>query len=66
MSTSSNLKLPFIQASQAQKHVTHNEAIRSLDALIHLSAISMTNTPPPLHQAREKDTSSPPAPPETG
>ena len=32
--TSSNLKLPFILPSQAQKHVTHNEALQILDALV--------------------------------
>lgn len=28
------LSLPFIQPSQAQKHVTHNEALRSLDVMV--------------------------------
>lgn len=31
---SANLALPYIQPAQAQKHVTHNEAIRILDALV--------------------------------
>lgn len=42
-----NLKLPYIAPSQAQKHVTHNEAIRALDALVQLSAINRTTTFPP-------------------
>ncbi len=31
---STRLELPYIQQSQAQKHVTHNEALRRLDALV--------------------------------
>ena len=34
MDTTPNLTLPYIMAAQAQKHVTHNEAIRALDALV--------------------------------
>jgi len=30
------LSLPYILPSQAQKHVTHNEALRMLDAVLHL------------------------------
>ena len=37
--TTPNLALPYIMAAQAQKHVTHNEAIRALDALVHLAVI---------------------------
>ena len=41
------LGLPYIMAAQAQKHVTHNEAIRALDALVHLSVVDRDlNTPP--------------------
>ena len=32
-----SLKLPLLVAEQAQKHVTHNEALRGLDALVQLS-----------------------------
>lgn len=42
-----NLKLPYIMAAQAQKHVTHNEAIRNLDAVIQLSAKDRDLTSPP-------------------
>jgi hypothetical protein len=42
-----NLKLPYIAPSQAQKHVTHNEAIRALDALVQLSIVSRTLKEPP-------------------
>ena len=42
-----NLSLPFIMPSQAQKHVTHNEAIRRLDALVQMVAESRTLIDPP-------------------
>ena len=42
-----HLALPYIMAAQAQKHVTHNEALTALDALVQLSATSrMLATPP--------------------
>ena len=47
MTTTPNLDLPYIMASQAQKHVTHNEAIRKLDALVNLVAVSDDLTQPP-------------------
>ncbi|MHC1549783.1 DUF2793 domain-containing protein [Phyllobacterium sp. K27] len=47
MERTTNLKLPYIAPSQAQKHVTHNEAIRALDALVQLSAIDRNSTVPP-------------------
>ncbi len=45
--TSPTLSLPYIQPAQAQKHVTHNEALRILDAVTQLSVISTTLTAPP-------------------
>lgn len=39
MDTSPNLGLPYIASAQAQKHVTHNEAIRALDALVQLAVL---------------------------
>src|SRR5689334_19965361 len=39
MDTSDNLDLPYIMPSQAQKHVTHNEAIGVLDALVQLGVL---------------------------
>ena len=42
-----HLKLPYILPSQAQKHVTHNEALRALDALVHLSVIDRGLASPP-------------------
>ena len=44
---SANLDLPYIQPSQAQKHVTHNEALQQLDALVQLSVIDLAATTPP-------------------
>ena len=32
--TTTRLLLPYILAAQAQKHVTHNEALRRLDGLV--------------------------------
>lgn len=41
------LRLPEIAASQSQKHVTHNEALGVLDALVQLTVLSqsLTNAP---------------------
>ncbi|WP_316859749.1 DUF2793 domain-containing protein [uncultured Cohaesibacter sp.] len=41
------LSLPYIAASQNQKHVTHNEALRMLDALVQLSVKDRHLTAPP-------------------
>lgn len=47
--TSAKLTLPYMQAAQAQKHVTHNEALRVLDALVQTGVISKdVNSPPSL------------------
>ncbi|SNT39845.1 DUF2793 domain-containing protein, partial [Antarctobacter heliothermus] len=45
--TTTNLMLPYILAAQAQKHVTHNEALRTLDGLVHLSVLDRDLTAPP-------------------
>ena len=45
--TTSNLNLPFIMAAQAQKHVTHNEALRALDALVQLMVLDKDLSAPP-------------------
>ncbi len=47
MDTTPNLALPYILASQAQKHVTHNEAIRALDALVQISVKDRDLAAPP-------------------
>ena len=46
--TTANLSLPYILSAQAQKHVTHNEALRHLDAIVQLSVTSkQVGEPPP-------------------
>ncbi|AUM73664.1 DUF2793 domain-containing protein [Paracoccus jeotgali] len=45
--TTTNLLLPNILAAQAQKHVTHNEALRILDGLVQLSVLDRDLTAPP-------------------
>ncbi|MEM0898832.1 MAG: DUF2793 domain-containing protein [Pseudomonadota bacterium] len=53
--SSENLSLPYIMPAQAQKHVTHNEAIRMLDALVQLAFSTMgENTPPANPVAGER------------
>lgn len=47
MDQTPNLQLPYIAPSQAQKHVTHNEAIRALDALVQLCVVSRALKEPP-------------------
>ena len=47
MSNSSNLMLPFLAVGQAQKHVTVNETIRRLDAIVQLSVVSATTAVQP-------------------
>ena len=47
MSDTPLLALPLLEASQAQKHVTHNEALLLLDAMVHLAAISRALAAPP-------------------
>lgn len=47
MEQTTNLKMPFIMPSQAQKHVTHNEALLALDALVQLGILDRhLGTPP--------------------
>jgi hypothetical protein len=41
-----NLTLPYILPSQAQKHVTHNEALQRLDAIVQLTVQAETTAPP--------------------
>lgn len=41
-----NLALPYILSSQAQKHVTHNEALRRLDGIVQLVIQSEISAPP--------------------
>jgi hypothetical protein len=47
MPDTSSLKLPLLVAEQAQKHVTHNEALRALDALVQLAVKDRDLAAPP-------------------
>jgi len=47
MSDTPLIGLPLLEASQAQKHVTHNEALLLLDAMVHLAVISRVLATPP-------------------
>lgn len=49
--TTTHLGLPVIDAAQAQKHVTHNEALFLIDALNHLSVSARNVATPPTTPA---------------
>lgn len=46
--TTALLNFPYIMPSQAQKHVTHNESLRMLDALVHLRVGAREVDTPPV------------------
>jgi hypothetical protein len=45
--TTARHQLPYIMPNQAQSHVTHNEALRRLDAMVHISVASRSLPAPP-------------------
>jgi hypothetical protein len=47
MDQTNNLKLPYIMPSQAQKQVTHNEALAILDGVVQLAVADRTLAAPP-------------------
>ncbi|MEO1306549.1 MAG: DUF2793 domain-containing protein [Pseudomonadota bacterium] len=47
MTETARLSLPLVQAAQAQKHVTVNEALARLDGLVQLRIVSLDLTAPP-------------------
>lgn len=47
MSSTDRLDLPYIAPQQAQKHVTHNDAIRRLDAIVQASVKDRDLAAPP-------------------
>ena len=47
MTDTVHLGLPTIEGAQAQKHVTHNEALAVLDALVMLAVIDRDLSAPP-------------------
>lgn len=46
--TTANLDLPYILPAQAQKHVTHNEALQKLDAIVQLTITDEATSPPAI------------------
>ena len=48
MADTPRFTLPLLAAAQAQKHVTVNEALARVDALMHLRLLSVTTPTPPL------------------
>lgn len=54
MSQSARLALPYLLPSQAQKHVTHNEALERLDLLVQLAVEGLAaEAPPPAPEEGE-------------
>lgn len=54
MTDTPHLGLPLLAAAQAQKHVTHNEALALLDAAVHLAALDRRAAPPPSPAAGDR------------
>lgn len=53
--TSINLRLPLLAAAQAQKHITHNEALELLDAIVQLAVVEHgCNVPPERPEPGER------------
>ena len=51
MDTSPNLQLAYLMAAQSQKHVTYNEAMRALDALVQQMVLDQDLADPPASPA---------------
>ena len=47
MTTSLRWALPLLAAGQAQKEITHNEAVLAIDALLQLGVVSRRQSAPP-------------------
>jgi Protein of unknown function (DUF2793) len=47
MANTTNLQMPRIEAAQSQKHVTHNEALDTLDAVVQLMVLDRDLATPP-------------------
>ena len=45
--TTDRYALPLLQVAQAQKEVTHNEAVVGIDTLLHLAVEGVLGAPPP-------------------
>lgn len=51
MATTTHLAFPLIEEEQAQKHLTHNEALVILDDLVHLAVLDIDRATPPAGPA---------------
>ena len=51
MNETDRLRLPLLAAGQAQKEVTHNEALLALDGLVQASVVSRQTAAPPAAPA---------------
>lgn len=49
MSNTPNLNLPYLAAGQAQKHVSVNESLRRLDALVQIGVSTRAQAAPPVN-----------------
>jgi hypothetical protein len=47
MPNTPHLALPYLEAAQAQKHITHNEGLRALDAVVMLAVADRDLSAPP-------------------
>ena len=51
MDQTANLALPYIMPAQAQKFVSHNEALARLDAIVQLAVLDRDLATPPASPA---------------
>ncbi|MCB1521844.1 MAG: DUF2793 domain-containing protein [Hyphomicrobiaceae bacterium] len=51
MDNTPRLTLPYLAAAQSQKHVTHNEALQTLDTIVQLTVVDRDLTDPPASPA---------------
>lgn len=51
MAITPNLLIPYLEAAQSQKHVTHNEALTRLDALVQIAVADRDVAAPPVSPA---------------
>lgn len=47
MTNTPNIGMPLMEAAQSQKHVTHNQSLQVLDALVQLAVVNRITTSPP-------------------
>lgn len=64
--TTDRYALSLLQVAQAQKEITHNDALANIDALLHLAVETATPLRRRRHPWRARRGSSPPLRPESG